>query len=100
MANKYTQMDTQAFGLALLDWHGGQSSALYAVGSTLYSGKPVHVLSQEVVEGAVSELRRMRMDANYPEVVTVRDMIVCNALADALEELWNDKRERERSVIA
>jgi len=42
-------------GLKLLDYHGGQGTALYAVGSSWFAGRPVPV---ELVESAAAELRR------------------------------------------
>lgn len=41
--------------LKLLEWHGGQGSALYAVGSSGYVGRPVSV---ELIVKAANELGR------------------------------------------
>lgn len=45
---------TRKQGLRLLDWHGGQGSALYAVGSSAFSGRCV---STDTARRATRELR-------------------------------------------
>ncbi len=45
---------TKRQGLRLLDWHGGQKSALYAVGSNAFAGRCV---SKDLARLAASELR-------------------------------------------
>lgn len=61
-------IDLKALGLELLDWHNGQSSALYAVGSSLFAGRPVSSLSTDLFRRAISELG---FDASNPEVQTL-----------------------------
>jgi hypothetical protein len=86
----------------LLQWHGGQSSALYAVGSCMlsdsYKGRPYdpaahrgHADTQDehgAVWRAIRELRNLRKDANFPEAVTPQGETECNALAAKLEKLY------------
>src|ERR1044071_5896337 len=45
-----------SLALSLLDWHGGQSSALYSVGSCMLAGDPAAL---HRVRGAMNELRRI-----------------------------------------
>lgn len=92
----------KALALSLLDWHGGQGSALYAVGSCMLADADYateydpanhrgHVDS-ETETGAVRragfELRGLRKNANYPEAVTAKEEAECNALADKLTGLY------------
>ncbi len=92
----------KGLALSLLDWHGGQSSAVYAVGSCMLSdsngGKTYDPANHhghadsETETGAVRracfELRGLRRDANYPEAVTKRMESTCNRLADKLTGLY------------
>lgn len=78
--------------LALLEWHGGMSSGLYAVGSCMFEdsekGVPYSVARHHGHEGAlgraIAELREMKARANFPETMTPKDERECNALADKL----------------
>jgi hypothetical protein len=88
--------------LSLLDWHGGQSSALYAVGSCMLSDSDCATLYRPAnhrghadsetktgaVRRAVYELRGLKKNANFPEAVTPREEAECNALADTLTGLF------------
>ena len=49
IANNYKR----ELALKLLDWHGGQGSNLYSVGSSWLAG---HDVPNEVIDGAISEL--------------------------------------------
>lgn len=86
--------------LSLLDWHGGQFTGLYAVGSCMlanandgrkyvpalhrgHSEQPPYALRM-----AISELRDLKKDAKHPECVTAKDEQECNALADQLEQAF------------
>lgn len=53
-------MSENQFALALLDWHGGQGTGLYAVGSSLFAG---HWPSFEQMVRAIRELKRERIRA-------------------------------------
>ena len=46
----------QKLGLAVLDYHGGQFTPTYALGSSLFAGVPV---SRETISAGVRELRRL-----------------------------------------
>jgi hypothetical protein len=84
--------------LSLLDWHGGQSSGLYAVGSCMLSdsnsgrqydpanhrGHADDDKSTGAVTRAIFELRRLKQDANFPEAVTSEMERAANALANRL----------------
>ena len=92
-------MNQKKLALDLLDYHGGQSSALYAVGSCMLSDsrkgikyRPEmhrgHADTEEetgAVTRAIYELRGLRKNANFPECVTAEMEQECNALADTLE---------------
>lgn len=91
--------------LALLDWHSGQSSPLYAVSSCMLSDsmKGITYLpanhaghaedeakdSAGALRMAIFELRGLKKNANFPEAVTPANEKDCNALADKLEKLTN-----------
>ena len=92
----------KVLALSLLDWHGGQTSALYAVGSCMLSdsnnareydpanhrGHTGSETETGAVRRACFELRGLRKNANYPEAVTAKDEAECNALADKLTGLY------------
>jgi hypothetical protein len=80
--------------LELLAWHGGQSSGLYSVGSTMLACAnsnaefdPKSEVMQTSLRRAISELRNLRRDANRPECVSDKDERACNNLAWKLETL-------------
>lgn len=50
----------RSLALRVLEWHGGQGTPLYAVGSSWFAGRDV---SRDLVEQAASELRRTRKRA-------------------------------------
>lgn len=96
-----TQMKSQLkFALALLDFHSGQLSALYAVGSgmlsdaqkgsryvtTRHKGHADDEENQGAVSRAIYELQGLRKNANYPEVITPRLEQQANRLAARLEK--------------
>lgn len=68
--------------LSLLDWHGGQSSAVYAIGSCMLSDSDNGVHYRTVnhhghvtaLTRAISELRNLKKE------------LECNALASKLEK--------------
>ena len=51
---------TRELALKLMEWHGGQGTALYAVASSWYAGKAVRA---DLVEQAAGELRRTKQRA-------------------------------------
>ncbi len=102
MKTKLSPRRQEKLALTLLEWHGGGSSALYAVGSCMLadannateydpSNHRGHADSDEetgAVRRAVFELRGLRKNANYPETVTAKMEGECNALADKLTGLY------------
>jgi hypothetical protein len=98
--------------LALMDWHGGQASGLYAVGSCMLSGSykgrryvPTEILGHAdnaeetgAVTRAISELRNLRKDANFPEKVTHMEERECNALANRLARHFCPERIRKETL--
>lgn len=82
------QQDKKQLALKLLDWHGGQSSYLYSVGSSWYAGNEV---PRENIEGAILELKDIaNKKVNYPETVTPQDIQEVNELQNLLKiELRN-----------
>lgn len=80
--------------LQLLAWHGGQSSGLYSVGSTMFACATSHAEFRNDTEEmqlslrrAISELRNLKRDARHPECVDARSERQCNRLADRLSTL-------------
>jgi len=88
--------DQKKLALALLDWHGGQSSGLYAVGSCMLSDAEkgqlystlLHQGHGSALLRAIRELRDLKRDAKHPECVTPKDEQECNTLADQLEKAY------------
>lgn len=90
------------FALKLLEWHGGQYSAVYAVGSCMLSdaqrgvaytpanhrGHAGTAEETGALRRACFELRALKRDANFPECVTPAMERECNALADKLTALF------------
>lgn len=80
--------------LKLLEWHGGQSSGLYAVGSCMLSdsdrGRKYetknHNGHDKAIIWALSELRDMKKTANFPECVTPKMEKEAESLANRLEK--------------
>jgi hypothetical protein len=84
--------------LSLLDWHGGQGSSLYAVGSCMLSDADKGVKyvptnhrghaddgeSAGALQMAIVELKTLKTKANFPEAVTAKDERDCLALAQKL----------------
>jgi hypothetical protein len=91
-------LSQKKLALALLDWHGGQSSPLYAVGSCMLSDSdkgrlydPANHRGHADTEDesgclsmAILELRKMKERANFPEAVKASDEKACNRLAEKL----------------
>lgn len=93
----------KTFALKLLEFHGGQCSGLYAVGSCMLSDSERgvkyepknhrgHAESEEMdtcgaVKNAIFELRGLRKYANFPECVKASDEKMAEKLAARLEKL-------------
>ena len=86
---------------ALLQWHGGQDSALYAVGSTMLhcseQARKIYRVwehagheTARVPSKALEELRELRQRANYPEALTDDDVVEAKLLADSLEKFFDE----------
>jgi hypothetical protein len=77
--------------LHLLDWHGGQGSSLYAVGSCMLSAADKgEKYNPENYGGhlnalplAIRELKGMKAGANFPDCVNQDE---CDKLAERLEK--------------
>lgn len=88
-------INQQALAEALLRWHGGQESALYAVGSCMLSDclhkRPYNPRNHrghvQAVTDAIDELRHIRSRATYLEAVTDDDVMEAELLADRLADL-------------
>jgi len=85
-----------ALSLALHNWHGAQSSAVYAVASCMLADSHRgcrydpekhrgHAGTGGALARAISELRNLRAYADFPEAVTAKDEKDCAALASKLE---------------
>ncbi len=66
---------TKHQALKLLDWHGGQGSALYALGSSSYAGfgQPGHPVTIELAENAIRELREVLSEVGSKSKLTAAD---------------------------
>lgn len=80
--------------LQLLAWHGGQSSGLYSLGSTMLACatsnaefNPNSEAMQSSIRRSISELRNLKRDAKYPECVDSQAERQCNRLADRIETM-------------
>jgi hypothetical protein len=70
--------------LRLLDWHGGQSSPLYSVGSSWLAGKEVPT---ENIEAAIDELQTIvKKKVNYPDAITDDDIVAVQQLQEDLRK--------------
>lgn len=84
----------KTLALALLEFHGGMGSGLYAVGSCMLSDSDKgrvyspgeHRGHDVAIRRAVSELRDFRKDAKHPEAVRASDERAAARLADRLEK--------------
>ncbi len=63
---------SRAFSLKLLDWHGGQGSALYAAGSTGFAGRCV---PKTVLRSAARELELVGMTPGIGPKVSVGRLV-------------------------
>ncbi len=64
--NKKIANNKKQLALKLLEWHGGQSSDLYSVGSSWLAGRDI---PNENIEGAIQELEDLaRNRVPYPQV--------------------------------
>lgn len=89
------------FALSLLEFHGGQNSGLYAVGSCMladsecgtkynpanHRGHAENAETCGAVKRAIFELRGLKKYANYPECVKLSDEKRAEKLANRLEKL-------------
>lgn len=101
MKKSLTITQQKTLSLRLLEWHGGQGSALYAVGSCMLfdSEKGIrytpanhrgHAPDEKTdncgaLRSAIISLQKMKERANYPECVTPTMEKECNALAEKLK---------------
>ena len=70
--------------LKLLEWHGGQWSPLYSVGSTWLAGKEV---PPNIIEDAIKELEDIvQKKVNYPDTVTEEDILEVKGLQNELKK--------------
>lgn len=76
--------------LKLLDWHGGQWSPLYSVGSSWLAGRDV---PSDVIQEAIQELEDIaQKKVNYPETVTEQNISEVRMLQEELKQnLSNNK---------
>lgn len=87
------------FALSLLEYHGGQSSGLYAVGSCMLSDSEKgrkyspsnHRGHDLAVKWAMNELLTMKKSANFPECVSSQMEKECNKLAKRLEKFTGER---------
>ena len=91
-------MNQRELALALLGWHGGQGSGLYAVGSCMLSAsnkgcvyEPLdyygHGDGSMAYLRAIKDLRGLRKAAIHKSCVSKKHEEECNKLASILEDL-------------
>ena len=77
----------------LLDWHGGQSSGLYSVGSSWLAGH--FDVPEENIKLAILELDDLiNKKVNYPDTMTEQDIIELKQLKQRLQQLTTDEIAR------
>ncbi len=70
--------------IKLLEWHGGQSSPLYSVGSTWYAGKTV---SSDIINSAIREIQdNIDKKVNYPETISEETVSELKDLKNRLQQ--------------
>jgi len=70
----------------LLEWHGGQSSPLYSVGSTWLVGK--ELTDSNIINNAIEELEDIvQKRVNHPETITNENIIEVKQLQKELKEV-------------
>lgn len=62
-----TPLDKRELAIKLMEWHGGQNSSLYSVGSSWLSGNDVPA---ENIKGAISELQAELRSTQQPNSLT------------------------------
>ncbi len=78
------QLDSRGLASRILDWHGGQNSPLYALGSSWLAGKAV---SDELVDQAILELEDIiQKRVNFPKTVTEQDVQEVKLLQQELKK--------------
>lgn len=91
----YGEMEYQKkLSLSLLEWHGGQGSSLYAVGSCMLSDSERgmkyepknHHGHPEAIKRAILELRNVKKNAIFPECLTPQMEKEAENLAVKLEK--------------
>jgi hypothetical protein len=71
--------------LKLLDWHGGQWSPLYRVGSTWLAGKKL-LNNDEDIQEAIQELEDIaQKKVNYPKTITEQNISEIRELQNKLK---------------
>lgn len=69
--------------LKLMDWHGGQFSPLYSVGSSWLAGKDV---PNNIIEEAIKELEDIaQKKVNYPQNITDENIMEIKQLQQELK---------------
>ena len=77
----------------LLDWHGGQSSGLYSVGSSWLAGH--FDVPEENIKLAILELDDLiNKKVNYPDTMTEQDIIELKQLKQRLQQLTTEGTAR------
>jgi len=78
------QNGKKELALKLLEWHGGQWSPLYSVGSTWLAGKDV---PSEIIYEAIEELEDIvQKKVNYPDTISEDNIIEVKKLQNELKK--------------
>lgn len=77
----------------LLQWHGGQTSPLYSVGSSWAAGKYVPT---NIIEEAIAELEDLaQAKVNYPSAMTSKDIKEVRSLQGRLKHELEQQKAKE-----
>lgn len=96
---KFAQInnDKENLALALLDWHGGQWSALYSVGSTWLAGKEVPTRS---IENAIEEIENLiKKKVNYPDAISEGNIQDLTAIKNRLKQEITTNKQAQVSDL-
>lgn len=89
--------DKEDIALALLDWHGGQWSALYSVGSTWLAGKEVPT---RAIENAIKEIEDLiKKKVNYPDAISEGDIQDLTAIQNRLKQEITTNKQAQVSDL-
>jgi len=77
-------MDKQKLALRLLEWHGGQDTYLYSVGSCWYSNLEA---TKEAISGSIDEIDSLiRKKVLFPNGISAKDVKSLKCMKEQLQK--------------